>query len=1146
MIKNGSKVTVFVLVVMMTISVFSLPSQSSKYNIESLGIPLGWTDDIRLTNNSDADMYPQLAIYGSEIHMVWFRPVLGISEIFYMCSKDNGLTWINPIQITSSGNLSGNPDIAVDEWGNIHIVWYQGGVGDYEIYYVKSSNYGQSWTPEKIISVDDTDRSESPSIAVSGLNIHVIWIDSRNSSESIPPNEEIYYSRSIDGGITWDDGLGNIGQDRRMTYAPYTSSRREIYAIGNTVHFIWGDGRDGPTRYDIYYKRSLDNGATWDDGLNNIDVDRRLTNLTSNHGDASMYVDETKLHVVWMDEAIPSVYNLYYVNSTDGGGNWSTPKLICNSGTSSNPTISAANGYVHIAWLDWRSGIANEIYYRNSTDEGDNWGTEVRLTYDGASITTPKIASTYDFTHIVWRDERDGNREIYYKRYEIPDINPPKINHVPILTAYIGQQTNITVNITDDVSVNKVLLNYTGVNATNYNVSMNRWNGNWSYDIPGQNNIGTVQYFIWANDTSGNANMTAVYSIPIYDVTSPEINHLPVASANIFDVINITANITDNVAVNQVFLDYTGVNGTPSNVSMNKWDGNYSFDIPGQTNTGFVDYFIWVNDTSDNDNMTLVKQIQINDLTKPRINHAPVISANIDELINITANITDDIDVNKVFLNYTDVHGVNQNITMNQWGGNYSFEIPGQSNSGFVSYFIWANDTSDNDNRTITYQIQIIDITDPEINHAPITSANIRDTINITANVTDDVNVNSVYLNYTGVNGTNYNVSMNKWNGNYSYEIPGQNTVGNVQYFIWANDSDGNDNRTVEHSIQINDVVKPEINHVPVVSANVGKLINITAKITDDVEVDKVYLNYIDVAGNNYNLSMNKYNDDWSYEITGQNDIGIISYFILANDTSGNDNQTILYQVQILDVVKPEFGAFLVSQLDDDTLNITIEVTDDVAVDTVFINYTDLQGVNHNVSMPQWNNNWSYAMPWLYQEVGEIECFFWANDTSGNTNRSFECSIALSDIYPPSVVSHTPSGINISISTVITITFDEPMNRISVQNAVTISPTIQISGYSWNADNTTLTITPLGNLSYNTTYNITVGTGAKDLAGNNLASGYSWEFTTQTEPIIYNPNGGIGEYWWIILILIVAIIITIYLFYRFRKEKDSDIINKES
>ena len=116
------------------------------------------------------------------------------------------------------------------------------------------------------------------------------------------------------------------------------------------------------------------------------------------------------------------------------------------------------------------------------------------------------------------------------------------------------------------------------------------------------------------------------------------------------------------------------------------------------------------------------------------------------------------------------------------------------------------------------------------------------------------------------------------------------------------------------------------------------------------------------------------------------------------------------------------------------------------------------------------------------------------------------------------------------------------MNTSSVQNAITISPAITISGYGWNSDNTTLTITLSSNLSYNTTYNVTVGIGAKDTAGNGLETPYSWEFTTEAEEII--PNGHddnwLSEYWWVIIIIIItiAIILTAYLFQRFRKEKE--------
>jgi len=1130
-----------ILIIILLESVIMVPFGEGYNHVDEVkGTPAGWTEDINLSNSSLNDKESSISVHENVVHLVWRH---NYTDIIYAKSNDNGKTWNEFISLynNSLGSLF-YPEIKASEQ-NIHVVWEDRDGWD-GIYYRNSTDNGETWNSVKRISADGVN-ARGPLLFVNNSNVHVIWWDQRDGA-----NGEIYYRRSLDGGITWDNGQG-VDIDRRITFSPSATGNIAFAGSGSNLSVIWSDERNG--NFDIYGMISKDNGDTWEDGLGTPDVGRRLTADATDSMWNAIAMNGSDIHIVWMDESWPGpAYRVYYLNSTDMGVTWSPIQLLTGpSPLMASPDIAIWGSNIHVTWDDARDdGSTMEIYYKNSTDSGISWNGDTRLTYnEGNHSYHPRIAPTESVVHVTWWDDRDGLAEVYYKRFpDFPaiDSEPPEIHHTPVASANVFNLINITANITDDITVNQVYLNYTSINATNYNVSMNQWNGNWSYDIPGQSDTGFVSYFIWANDTSDNANQTIIYQIQINDVTNPEINHFPVASANVFDVINITANITDDVAVNLVYLYYTRVNGTHYNVSMQKWNGNYSYEISGQNNIGFVDYFIWANDTSNNDNLTLTYQIQINDITKPEINHVPVVSANIGELINITTNVTDDVGVDKVFLDYTDVYMNNYNVSMNKWDGNYSFEIPGQSNSGFVNYFIWCNDSSDNENMTVTYQVQIFDVTDPEIKHVPISSVNISETINITANVTDDVGVSSVYLNYTGMNGTSYNVSMQKWNGNYSYIIPGQGSAGVINYFIWANDSDGNDNRTIEYSIRINDVVKPEINHEPVVSANIGEAINITVNVTDDVEVDKVFLNYTDAAGNNYNVSMNKYNGNWSYEIIGQNDIGVVEYFIWANDTSGNDNQTGVYQIQILDVTKPEIAHTPVTSANvSDAINITAKITDDVEVGSVYLNYTGIDGVNYNVSMTQWNSNWSYDIPGQ-ASAGVVSYFIWCNDAYGNYNRTIEYTIQINEVIipdttPPTIISKSPTGVNVSISTTITIIFNEPMNITSIQNAITISPAITISGYSWNADNIALTITPSANLSYNTTYNISVGIGAEDIAGNGLDNPYSWEFTTQPEPEINNPgDGGIGEYWWIIIIIIIAIIIMVYLFQRFRKEKEPE------
>ena len=917
-------------------------ADSSIVSIEKTGTPNGWTDDIRLTNNFTSDDNQAIGVNGNNIHVVWTSLWFG-AQVYYSNSTDGGETWTPRNMISLNGFNCMNNDIEVDG-NNLHVVWDDNDAINHEIKYRNSTDGGVTWNPIRMISEDDGLWSEGSKVAVNGSNIHVVWTDTRLAQT------EVYYKRSTDGGITWDDALGG-NVDRRITHDLSGAGPVGIEVNNSNIHVLFMDDRDGSA--DVYYIRSTDNGVSWDDGLGTIDEERKLTSNTTDRLGATIAVNGSDIHIAWVEQVWPGpVYYMYYQNSTDNGFSWNPIQLL--SGPSpliNKPDMNVWGENVHLVWGDFRDdGSTREIYYKNSTDGGISWNTDLRLT-DSETFDSvwPRIALDESTVHVTWYDDRDGNDEIYYKRFPeaLPDTELPEINHVPVLSANISEIINITANITDNVGVDAVYLNYTDVGGVNHNESMTQWNGNWSYDISGQDNIGFLDYFIWCNDTSGNANMTTINSIQINDITDPEIKHAPIASANVFDVINITANITDDVAVNNVFLNYTGINGTNYNVSMNQWNDNWSFDIPGQSTFGFADYFIW------------------------------------------------------------------------------------------------ANDSSDNDIKTPTYQIQIFDITDPEINHVPVTSA------------------------------------------------------------------------------------------------NVGELIMITVNVTDDVSIDAVYLNYIDIAGNIYIVSMNKYNHNWSYEIAGQNDIGIVSYFILANDTSENENQTQVYQIKINDIVKPEFGLFLVSTLDDDTLNVIIEVTDDVAVDSVYFNYTDFYGINHNISMSEWNGNWNYAMSWPYQEIGEIECFFWANDTSSNENVSFPCLISMVDSYSPSVMSHTPSGSDVSVSTMISITFDESMNKTSVENAIVTSPAITISSYNWNADNTILTITPSGNQSPHTTYNVTVGIGAEDLAGNNLENPYSWEFTTEEEPGIIDPPVS-NYHWWVgILIFFTSMVVLVALaILRDRKEQE--------
>lgn len=87
----------------------------------------------------------------------------------------------------------------------------------------------------------------------------------------------------------------------------------------------------------------------------------------------------------------------------------------CSHTGMSKPLI-ASNGYiVHIVWYDDRNGNSG-IYYKRSIDGGTNWEIDTRLTNNSSYSYSPSVSVSGTVLHVVWRDNRDGNYEIYYKR----------------------------------------------------------------------------------------------------------------------------------------------------------------------------------------------------------------------------------------------------------------------------------------------------------------------------------------------------------------------------------------------------------------------------------------------------------------------------------------------------------------------------------------------------------------------------------------------------------------------------------------------------------------------------------------------------------------------------------------------------------
>jgi len=199
----------------------------------------GWGADTRLTNNTAYSYFPSISVFGSQVHIVWWDNRDGNSEIYYKRSTDGGTSWEADTRLTNNTAGSQHPSVSVTGL-LVHVVWEELRDMNWEIYYKRSTDGGTTWGVDTRLT-NNTAVSEFPSVAVSGLQVNIVWCDHRDS------NFEIYYKRSTDGGTTW-------GADIRLTNNIADSYYPSVAVSGSQVHVVWCDNRDG--NFEIYYKHN--------------------------------------------------------------------------------------------------------------------------------------------------------------------------------------------------------------------------------------------------------------------------------------------------------------------------------------------------------------------------------------------------------------------------------------------------------------------------------------------------------------------------------------------------------------------------------------------------------------------------------------------------------------------------------------------------------------------------------------------------------------------------------------------------------------------------------------------------------------------------------------------------------------------------
>jgi hypothetical protein len=125
-------------------------------------------------------------------------------------------------------------------------------------------------------------------------------------------------------------------------------------------------------------------------------------------------------------------------------------------------------------------------------------------------------------------------------------------------------------------------------------------------------------------------------------------------------------------------------------------------------------------------------------------------------------------------------------------------------------------------------------------------------------------------------------------------------------------------------------------------------------------------------------------------------------------------------------------------------------------------------------------------------------------DTLGTTLASdYLLNFTTGAVTAPAISTTTPSAgaFDVAVNQQIKISFSKTMDKAKTQAAVSVNPSAT-SVFSWQDNDTTVVISLGSSLSYDTSYQITVGTGATDKFGLSLAENYLLGFKTVARPSV--------------------------------------------
>ncbi len=277
-------------------------------------------------------------------------------------AQSSDQSWTEPMNLSHSGSAA-EPRLVIDSENRVHIIWQDEFLG-----YVYVTGDGQEWSDPVAVNFPFGETSPELYADTEG-QIHALWLDE---------DGRLFYSR-----VPAED----FDSPARWLAARQVAESAVVFDLAidapDTLHLSYLrslDTTDFPAG--IYYRRSTNNGVSWNNAINLFDsayyrfVETDNANLDIATGSVG---EAAPVYLAWDNQARKRIY---LNQSHDGGQTWGEALQI-QGPTPEDPAadpfnirVVASGERVMIFWESRREGLRCTNEYLWSLDAGNTWSVQ--------------------------------------------------------------------------------------------------------------------------------------------------------------------------------------------------------------------------------------------------------------------------------------------------------------------------------------------------------------------------------------------------------------------------------------------------------------------------------------------------------------------------------------------------------------------------------------------------------------------------------------------------------------------------------------------------------------------------------------------------------------------------------------------------